>query len=136
MNIKNFRHTGIVTTNLEESLNFYIKLLGFKKLKTANEDEKLIKKILSLKNCKLKTIKIGLKNKILIELLYFKNLNQKKIKIKIFDPGLTHISLTVKNLKQIYKRLKTSKISFLSEPSLSHDKKVRLVFCKSPENIY
>ena len=68
MNIKNFRHTGIVTTNLEESLNFYIKLLGFKKLKTANEDEKLMKKILSLKNCKLKTIKIGLKNKILIEL--------------------------------------------------------------------
>ena len=49
MNIKNFRHTGIVTTNLEESLNFYIKLLGFKKLKTANEDEKLMKKILSLK---------------------------------------------------------------------------------------
>ena len=35
------------------------------------------------------------KNKILIELLYFKNLNQKK-KDKIFDPGLTHISLTVK----------------------------------------
>tara|TARA_Y100000591_G_C21815285_1_gene690351 strand:- start:465 stop:896 length:432 start_codon:yes stop_codon:yes gene_type:complete len=136
MNIKNYRHTGIVTTNLEESLNFYINLLGFKKLKTANEDEKLMKKILSLKKCKLKTVKIGLKNKILIELLYFKNLNKKKRSIKIFDPGLTHISLTVKNLEQIYKRLKTSKISFLSEPSLSHDKKVKLVFCKSPENIF
>ena len=78
MNIKNFRHTGIVTTNLEESLNFYIKLLGFKKLKTANENEKLMKKILSLKNCEIKNHKNWIKNKILIELLYFKNLNQKK----------------------------------------------------------
>lgn len=136
MTIKNFRHTGIVTTNLEESLNFYIKLLGFKKLKTLNENEKLMQKILSLKKCKLKTVKIGLKNEILIELLFFKNLNQKKKKIKIYNPGLTHISLTVTKLGQIYEKLKASKISFLSEPSLSHDKKVKLVFCKSPENIF
>ena len=113
MTIKNFRHTGIVTTNLEESLNFYIKLLGFKKIKTINENEELMQKILSLKKCKLKTVKIGLKNKILVELLYFKNLNQKKKRIKIYNPGLTHISLTVSKLEQIYKRLKTSKISFL-----------------------
>ena len=136
MTIKNFRHTGIVTTNLEESLNFYIKLLGFKKLKTLNENEKLMQKILSLKKCKLKTVKIGLKNEILIELLFFKNLNQKKKKIKIYNPGLTHISLTVTKLGQIYVKLNASKISFLSEPSLSHDKKVKLVFCKSPENIF
>ena len=136
MTIKNFRHTGIVTTNLEESLNFYIKLLGLKKLKTVNENKKLMQKVLSLKECNLTTVKIGLKNKILIELLFFRNLNQKKKRIRINDPGLTHISFTITKLEQIYKKLKASKISFLSEPSLSHDKKVKLVFCKSPENIF
>lgn len=136
MYIKSFRHTGIVTTNLKESLNFYIKILGLKKLKTCIENEKLMQKILSLKKCKLKTVKIGIKNQIYLELLYFKNFNQKKRELKIFYPGLTHISLTVINLKQIYDRLKKSKIKFLSKPSLSHDKKVKLVFCKSPENIF
>jgi hypothetical protein len=136
MSIRNFRHTGIVTTNLRESLYFYTKVLGLKKIKILNENEKLMKKILNLKKCKLKTIKIGLKNKILIELLHFQNLKQKKRKIKIFFPGLTHISLTVKNLNEIYKKLKNLKVKFLSEPHLSNDKKVRLVFCKSPENIF
>ena len=136
MIIKNFRHAGIVTTNLRESLYFYIEVLGLEKIKTLNENEKLMKKILNLKKCKLKTIKLGLKNKILIELLYFQNLKQKKRKIKIFSPGLTHISLTVKSLNKIYKRLKNLKIKFLSEPHLSNDKKVWLAFCKSPENIF
>ena len=44
MNIKNFRHTGIVTIYIYIYINIYIKLLGFKKLKTVNEDEKLMKK--------------------------------------------------------------------------------------------
>ena len=49
-----------------------------------------MKKILSLKNCKLKTIKIGLKIKF-NRTFIFQNLNKKR-KIKIFDPGLTYIN--------------------------------------------
>ncbi len=134
--IKNFRHTGLVTTNLKQSMNFYVKLLGLEKIKEINENEKLMNKVLYLNNCKLKTIKLGVKKKIFLELLYFKNFKKNKKKIKIYTPGLTHISLTVKNLSSLHKKLKKAKVNFLSNPCLSHDKKVKLVFCKSPENIF
>ena len=49
--------------------------------------------------------------------------------------GLTHFALTVKNVDYIYKKLK-KKIKFLSAPRFSPDKKVKLVFCKSPEGVF
>ena len=136
MKIKNFRHVGIVTTNLKKSLIFYQNHLGLKKIKIINENKKLMNKILNLKNSNLKTIKLGLNKKVFLELLYFKNLRQKKRYIKIFSPGLTHFSVTIKNLDKIYNDLKKKNVKFLSKPALSHDKKVKLVFCKSPENIF
>jgi hypothetical protein len=136
MKIKNFRHVGIVTTNLKNSLNFYENYLGLKKIKVINENKRLMKNILNLKNCDLTTVKLGYKKKIFLELLYFKNLKQKKRETKIFSSGLTHFSITIENLDKVYDNLKKKNINFLSKPALSHDRKVKLVFCKSPENIF
>ena len=136
MKIQNFRHVGIVTTNLKNSLNFYENYLNLKIIKVAKENTKLIKNILNLKKCNLTTIKLGYKKKVFLELLYFKGLSQKKRDTKIFSSGLTHFSITVKNLDKIYNNLKKNNIKFLSKPALSYDKKVKLVFCKSPENIF
>lgn len=136
MRIKNFRHVGIVTTNLKNSLNFYENYLGLKKIKVINENKRLMENILNLKNCDLTTVKLGYKKKIILELLYFKNLKQRKRETKIFSSGLTHFSITIEKLDKVYDNLKKKNITFLSKPSLSHDKKVKLVFCKSPENIF
>lgn len=136
MRIKNFRHVGIVTTNLKNSLNFYENYLGLKKIKVINENKRLMENILNLKSCDLTTVKLGYKKKIILELLYFKNLKQRKRETKIFSSGLTHFSITIEKLDKVYDNLKKKNITFLSKPSLSHDKKVKLVFCKSPENIF
>lgn len=136
MDIQNFRHSGIVTRNLKKSLKFYIDILGFKIIKKVDENEKIMKEVLGLKKCKLTTIKIGINKKIYIELLHFKKINQLDSKIKIYSPGLTHISLTVNNLEKIYKKLKKFKIKFISKPTFSENKKVKLCFCRSPENIF
>ena len=79
------------------------------------------------------TVKLGY-NKKIFELLYFKGLKQKR-DTKIFSNGLTHFSITVKNLDKLYVALKNN-IKFLSKPTMSYDNKVKLVFCKSPENIF
>ena len=136
MKIKNFRHVGVVTTNLKESLIFYENYLGLKIIKITNENEKLMKNILNLKNCNLTTIKLGFKKKIFLELLHFKNLKQKKRDTKIFSNGLTHFSITIENIDKVYNTLKKKNINFLSKPTLSYDKRVKLVFCRSPENIF
>ena len=70
--ILNFRHVGLVTPNIDRSLNFYLKTLNFKLIKKKIENRKLIKKLLRVKDGNLTTYKIGLNKKIILELLDFK----------------------------------------------------------------
>ena len=107
------RHTGIVTKNLKQSLDFWVKTLGFKVKKTLNERGELIDKIIGYKNAKVKTLKLADSYGNLIEILFFFNSPKfKKIVIKPYTNGYTHISLTVKNIQFFYKVLKKKKNYF------------------------
>ena len=107
------RHTGIVTKNLKQSLNFWVKTLGFKVKKKLNERGELIDKIIGYKNVRVKTLKLADNYGNLIEILYFFNApKSKKITIKPYTNGYTHISLTVKNIQFIYKVFKKKKNYF------------------------
>ena len=104
------RHTGLVTNNLKSSLLFWIKYLKFKIKIEMNEDGNLIDKIMLYPNAKVKTYKLIDSNKMILELLYFKNPPKiKKNKIKPYTNGFTHISVTVKDLDKLYKFLRKKK---------------------------
>jgi catechol 2,3-dioxygenase-like lactoylglutathione lyase family enzyme len=131
------RHTGLVTKNLKKSLKFWCYLLGFKIKSNALEKGKTIDKVLGYKEVLVKTYKLKDKKNNLLELLYFKNSPKiKKNFIKPYSEGYTHISLTVKNINLIYKKLKKFKIKFNSKPKLSADGKVLMTYCKTPEGSY
>jgi len=130
------RHTGIVTSNLNESLNFWQKFFGFKVYKDINEAGKTLDKVLKIKNVNVRTLKLKDNKNGQIELLFFKNIKKNKEKgIKTFSNGITHISITVKNIDEIYKKLK-KKIKFNSKPLLSEDGKVKMTYCKTPEGAF
>jgi catechol 2,3-dioxygenase-like lactoylglutathione lyase family enzyme len=131
------RHTGIVTKNLKQSLNFWVKTLGFKVKKKLNERGELIDKVIGYKNVRVKTLKLADNYGNLIEILYFFNSPKlKKITIKPYTNGYTHISLTVKNIQSIYKVLKKKKIIFNSFPKESANGKVCMTYCKTPEGAF
>ena len=136
MEIRNIRHTGIVTDDLKASLYFYKNLLGFKIKKRMIESGLVTDKISGLKNVRVETIKLYKKNiKQLIELLYYhshKRSNNHK-NHKIPKIGISHISFTVKNIKKTYEKLQKKKIEFITSPKVSDDKKVKLTFCRAPE---
>ena len=97
----------------------------------------LIDKIIGYKNVNVKTLKLADSFGNLIELLYFFNSPKlKKINIKPYTNGYTHISLTVKNIKFIYKILKKKRIVFNSFPKKSADGKVLMTYCKTPEGAF
>jgi catechol 2,3-dioxygenase-like lactoylglutathione lyase family enzyme len=128
------RHIGIVTKNLKHSLDFWVKILGFKVKKTLNESGELIDKIIGYRNVRVKTLKLTDSYGHLIEILYFFNSpKSKKISIKPYTNGYTHISLTVKDIHSIYKILKRKRIIFNSLPKQSADRKVLMTYCKTPE---
>ena len=111
------RHTGIVSKNLKKSIYFWVNLIGFRIVKTLNEEGDLIDKIIGYKNAKVKTIKLEDNFKNLIEILFFLNSPKLlKTKIKPYSLGYTNISLTVKNINYLYKNLKKNKIIFNSAP--------------------
>ena len=131
------RHTGIVTKNLRQSLDFWVNALGFKLKKTLNEKGELIVKIVGYKNARVKTLKLADSYGSLIEILYFFNSpKSKKISIKPYTNGYTHISLTVKNIEFIYKILRKKRIIFNSLPEESADGKVLMTYCKTPEGAF
>ena len=113
--VKNFRHIGIVTDNLNKSIKFYQNILGLKPKIIMNEKGKITEKIINLKKANLKTVKlINKKNQPLIELLYFKNKNVKKDNYKIDRVGCSHFAITISNMKKFFNNLKKNKIKYLS----------------------
>jgi catechol-2,3-dioxygenase len=134
--ITEIRHTGIVVQDLNKVLNFFTKLLGFKIKKIMNEKDNYIDNLLGLKNAIVTTVKIEASDGNLIELLKFKNFkSNKNWNGKIYSTGLTHISMTVKNLEKTYKFLKKKKIRFNSPPQVSPNKYAKVTFCRGPEGL-
>ena len=130
------RHTGIVTKDLKKSLYFWNKIFKFKVKKDLNESGKTLDNVLQKKNVKVRTLKLSDDYGNLVELLYFKS--PKAIdKNKYFTNsiGITHLSVTVKNINYIYKKNK-KKIKFNSKPLLSEDKKVLMTYCRTPEGCF
>ncbi len=131
------RHTGLVTKNLKESLFFWNKVLNFKIKKRAIESGALIDMIMEYKSAKVETVKLADTSGVLLELLYFINAPiKKKSRIRPYSNGFTHISLTVKDIKKTYKKLRKLKIKFNSKPSKSSDGSVLMTYCKTPEGAY
>tara|TARA_B110000003_G_C16282494_1_gene391535 strand:+ start:89 stop:520 length:432 start_codon:yes stop_codon:yes gene_type:complete len=131
------RHTGLVTKDLNRSLLFWNKYLGFKIFKDAKEKGNLIDKIMLYKKVKVRTIKLKDKSGGLIEILYFKNSPRiKRNKIKPYSNGITHISVTIKNIYKLYDFLKKKKVIFNSKPQISEDGNVIMTYCKTPEGAF
>lgn len=131
------RHTGLVTKNIKKSLLFWTKYLKFKIHKQMNEDGNLIDEVMLYKNVKLKTFKLKDKNGNLLELLCFLNAPKSKVaKIKPYTYGFTHISITVKDINNLYKKLIKKKIKFNSKPKKSSDGNVIMTYCQTPEGAY
>lgn len=113
--IKNFRHTCVLTRNLDKSLKFYRDILGLEVIKVLTAEGKHLETILNVKKAKLTYAKLRTpgqpkKSPPVFELHYWEN-------PKIFPKqGFNHISFTVKNLDYEYKRLKKLGVKFISKP--------------------
>ena len=136
MKIKNIRHTGIVTDNLNKSVKFYRDYLGFKIKKRKLEHGETIDKISNLKKVRVVTVRMSTPNNNgMLELLYYRShrkINKRK-KYNISEIGISHFAVTVRNLNQLYINFKKRKIHFICPPKFSSDKKVLITFCRAPE---
>jgi len=129
------RHTGIVVSDIDKSLHFYNKLLGFKIVKDMREAGPFVDKILGLSGVSVRTIKMDAGGS-LIELLCFKSHPAHAQPRIITSLGCTHIALTVDNLDNCFNMLKGESVFFVSEPQVSPDGNAKVAFCKDPDGTF
>lgn len=135
--MKSLRHAGIVVGDMDRSLGFYRDLLGLKVKSQKSESSQYIDAICGTKGAELTTVKLAAQDGSLIELLCFGSRKDRKVSAgKLDDIGLTHISFTVDDAENEYRRLAASGIEFNSKPQVSPDGYAKVVFCKDPDGVF
>jgi glyoxylase I family protein len=130
----NIRHTGIVVSDAERSIDFYTKLLGFEIKKDMMESGDYIDNFSALKDVRVRTIKMTLQNGDMVELLWYEtHPEQPDMSRPITRIGCSHFAMTVGNLDETYERLVKAGVSFNSPPQLSPDGFAKVTFCKDPD---
>ena len=100
------------------------------------ENSDFIDQVLALKNSSLNTIKLAAPDGQMIELLDFSSHRDMTVERKIYTIGPTHLAIQVENLEQLQRKLEECAVPCLSNPVVSPDNKVKLMFCRAPEGTY
>ena len=133
------RHIGIVVTDIEQSLQFYKDVLGFKILKKADESGTCIDNFLNIQNTNVTTVKMIDPNNNILELLYFNShpeLSDTNKLRRLTEIGCSHFALTVNDLDTLYSTLKEQGIEFNPPPQVSDDGNVKVAFCRDPDGTF
>lgn len=132
--MKAIRHVGITVSDLDQAIDFYQGLLGFKLVKRMEEQGKFIDYLSGLKNVRVTTVKMAADDGNLIELLFYHShsslISRRR---RITEIGLSHIAFTVENIDKEYKRLSQAGVKFNAPPKVSLDKYAKVAFCRDPE---
>jgi len=135
--IKSFRHAGIVVSNINIASKilknyFGLKLLIKQKIVKGN----YISKLVGISNAKIKISVFSSIDKIKYELLeYIPNKDKKKIPLKSNNIGLSHLSLTVKNIDKLYKNKKKYNVKFINPPIINKEDNVKVSYVKIMDEI-
>ena len=130
----NIRHTGIVVSDAEKSIEFYTKLLGFEIKKDMLESGDYIDNFSALKDAVVRTIKMTLGNGDMVELLNYQTHPElPDMGRPITRIGCSHFAMTVENLDETYTKLVDAGVEFNSPPQFSPDGFAKVTFCKDPD---
>ena len=100
----NIRHTGVVVTDMQKSIDFY-ESLGFEIKKDMIESGPYIDSLLSMDGGEVNTVKMSLRDGGMVELLHFKNHQEEPTPSSLTNIGCTHFAMTVDNLEETYNNL-------------------------------
>ena len=135
--IKNIRHTGIVVSDMERSLEFYRDLLGLNVVKDFEEEGEYIDKISGLSGVKVWMIKLAADGGTMVELLKYTSHPRRALdNPQICDIGCSHIAFTVDDVDREFIWLSEKGVKFNSHPVVSPDGYAKVAFCQDPNGVF
>lgn len=139
--ITSLRHVGLVVRDLDRSLKFYCDTLGLSIHKRyAEEQGEYIDRLVNIENVVLEWVKLKIPGGGLIELLQYHSHPDPDVLKKPENflsnrLGCSHIALTVSGISVLYKKLIRNGYKCNSEPLVSADEKVKILYCHDPDGI-
>lgn len=133
MKIRSISHVGVTVSDFEKSVKWYYEMFGFRLLNEEILPKEQVKGLYNLYGLKDATIRLGFLRAPkggVIELFEFSPA-QAKSKIVWNKPGLTHLTLDIKNINKWYKNLSKRDVKFLSAPQKTG--KVEWLFLQDPD---
>ena len=130
-----YRHTGIITKDINKSLYFYKNILGLQMIQDFTDSSDYINEITGLNGAIAHFIKLKCLDRGVIELLEYPSHQTEPIKSSIINVGICHIALRVNNADDAYKKLVYKKIKVISKPVLSSEGIAKVFFCLDPDGI-
>ena len=129
--IQSFRHAGIVVSNIKKTSDIFKNYLGLKLLmKEKIVKGKYISNLVGINNAKIKIIIFISIDNIKYELLeYFNKKNSNKL-LQSNNIGLSHLSLTVKNIDKLYNMRKNYNVKFVNSPIINKIDNVKVSYVK------
>jgi lactoylglutathione lyase len=122
------RHFCLIVNDLESSIKFYEKVIGFTLITKKTIEGDYPERLLGIYKVKLTYAKFKIdESGVILELIKFHNPKTRPPKV------YSHISLTVDNLDKEYERIKEAGVYFISKPLIAPDSGCKVCFCKDNE---
>lgn len=128
-----YRHTGIITKDIEKSKMFYVDLLGFEVIQDFWDNSDYINDITGIKNANVHMIKMKTNDGFVLELLDYTTHPTENFKMPTYNVGCVHLALRVENINKSYEYLKLNGVEFISDPILSSEGIAKVCFCFDPD---
>lgn len=130
-----YRHTGIITKNIDKSLKFYRDVLGLTVIQDFTDSSKYINTITGIKNGSAHFIKLKANDGSVIELLEYPSHPTNPVHLSIINVGICHVAFQVQSSEDAYNKLIKNNIKVLSKPILSSEGFAKVFFCLDPDNV-
>ena len=128
-----FRHTGLIVTNLAESMKFYRDILGFKVLQEHFDNSNYISEITDIPNLSARYAKLLIPGGTVLELLTYPSHAISRSLRQIHAPGEAHLALQVKSIEETFLKVQKFNLQYLSKPVLSSEGIAKVFFVIDPD---
>ena len=137
MAIKNIRHSGIVVTDMDRAVEFYVGLLGLEVVIDFVEKGEFIDTISADKGIDLRMVKMTAEDGGMIELLQYRAHPMKRhADNKLYEIGPAHVAFTVEDVDKTYEEWSGKGVKCNNAPIVSPDGKAKLFFCQDPDGTF
>lgn len=137
--ITHLEHVGFTVSDLDRSIRFYRDLLGLDLLWERVYEEEYVRTAVGYPSLRLRCAFLAVPGStVTLELLEYQNVSRQAVDLQRANPGNAHLALGVRDLDEMYQRLKQAGVEFVSKVVISdagHYQGTKIVYLLDPDGI-